>query len=72
MTAPGSIVIVGAGQTGAVAARTLRELGYAGALTLVGDETHLPYERPPLSKEALGAGVDGSVGRMHPAEYYAD
>ncbi|WP_144639223.1 NAD(P)/FAD-dependent oxidoreductase [Bordetella genomosp. 13] len=72
MTAPGSIVIVGAGQTGAVAARTLRELGYAGALTLVGDETHLPYERPPLSKEALGAGVDGGVGRMHSLQYYAD
>lgn len=71
MAAPGSIVIVGAGQTGAVAARTLRELGYAGSLTLVGDEAHLPYERPPLSKEALAAGVDASVGRLHPADFYA-
>lgn len=71
MAAPGSIVIVGAGQTGAVAARTLRELGYAGSLTLVGDEAHLPYERPPLSKEALAAGMDASVGRLHPADFYA-
>lgn len=72
MAVPASIVIVGAGQAGAVAARTLRERGYAGAITLVGDEAHLPYERPPLSKEALGAGVDAGVGRLHPAQYYAD
>ena len=47
------MVIIGAGECGARAAFALREDGYAGPVTLVGEETHLPYERPPLSKEAL-------------------
>ena len=47
------MIIIGAGECGARAAFALRELGYAGGVTLVGDEAHLPYERPPLSKEAL-------------------
>ena len=47
------MIIIGAGECGARAAFALRELGYAGSVTLVGDEAHLPYERPPLSKEAL-------------------
>ncbi len=49
------VVIVGAGQAGAVCARALRRLGFAGVITLVGDEPHPPYERPPLSKAALQA-----------------
>lgn len=47
------IVIIGAGECGARAAFALREKGFDGRVTLVGAETHLPYERPPLSKEAL-------------------
>ena len=47
------MVIVGAGECGARAAFALRENGYRGPVTLIGDEVHLPYERPPLSKEAL-------------------
>ena len=47
------MVIIGAGECGGRAALTLRDLGYAGAVTLVGDEPHLPYERPPLSKDAM-------------------
>jgi 3-phenylpropionate/trans-cinnamate dioxygenase ferredoxin reductase subunit len=47
------IVIIGAGECGGRAALTLRELGYDGPVTLIGEEPHLPYERPPLSKEAL-------------------
>ncbi len=53
----GSIVIVGAGECGARAAFALREKGYAGKITLIGAEPHLPYERPPLSKEGLKAEV---------------
>ena len=49
------MVIVGAGECGTRAAFALREEGYAGPVTLVGSERHLPYERPPLSKDALGA-----------------
>jgi 3-phenylpropionate/trans-cinnamate dioxygenase ferredoxin reductase component len=48
-----SVVMIGAGQTAAVAARTLRRRGYDGRITLVGDEPHLPYQRPPLSKGFL-------------------
>lgn len=47
------MVIVGAGECGGRAALALRELGFDGLVTLVGDEPHLPYERPPLSKEAM-------------------
>jgi 3-phenylpropionate/trans-cinnamate dioxygenase ferredoxin reductase subunit len=47
------MLIVGAGECGARAALTLRERGYDGPVTLIGDEPHLPYERPPLSKDAM-------------------
>ena len=47
------MVIVGAGECGARAALALRENGYEGPVTLIGDEPHLPYERPPLSKAAM-------------------
>ena len=51
MNAP--LIIVGAGHAGGRAALTLREEGYSGRLILIGDEPHLPYERPPLSKGLL-------------------
>jgi NADPH-dependent 2,4-dienoyl-CoA reductase/sulfur reductase-like enzyme len=47
------IVVVGASLAGFRAAEALRMEGYDGALTLVGDETHRPYDRPPLSKQVL-------------------
>lgn len=52
------IVIVGAGECGARAAFALREKGYEGDITLIGAEPHLPYERPPLSKEGLAGQRD--------------
>lgn len=52
------VAIVGAGLGGLRAAETLRAAGYAGAITVVGDEEYLPYNRPPLSKEALAGGID--------------
>lgn len=48
-----TVVIVGAGQAGGWAARTLRDQGFAGRIVLVGQESHAPYERPPLSKDIL-------------------
>lgn len=48
-----TIAVVGASVGGMAAARALRQLGYDGRLVLVGDEPHLPYDRPPLSKEFL-------------------
>jgi p-cumate 2,3-dioxygenase ferredoxin reductase subunit len=47
------VVIVGAGQAGARAAEALRAAGHCGSITLVGEERHLPYERPQLSKAIL-------------------
>ncbi|WP_169799324.1 FAD-dependent oxidoreductase, partial [Nocardioides jensenii] len=55
------IVIVGAGQASAVAARTLRRRKYAGPITIVGDETERPYQRPPLTKEFLVKGDDDGL-----------
>ena len=55
---PSRIVIVGASLGGASAALKLRELGYAGELALIGEETELPYERPPLSKAILIGNAD--------------
>ncbi len=48
-----NIVIVGASLAGLRAAEELRTLGHAGRITLVGDEPHRPYDRPPLSKQVL-------------------
>jgi 3-phenylpropionate/trans-cinnamate dioxygenase ferredoxin reductase subunit len=47
------IVIVGGGQTGAQAVETLRRESFGGSLTLISDESMLPYQRPPLSKKYL-------------------
>ncbi|HWF36837.1 MAG TPA: FAD-dependent oxidoreductase [Solirubrobacteraceae bacterium] len=50
---PGRLVIVGGGPAGLAAARGYREAGGEGAVTLIGAEPHLPYQRPPLTKEFL-------------------
>ncbi|AOW93631.1 pyridine nucleotide-disulfide oxidoreductase [Rhodococcus sp. WMMA185] len=53
-----TIATIGAGQTAAVAARTLRRRGFDGKIVLIGDEPHAPYQRPPLSKEFLAGQED--------------
>jgi NADPH-dependent 2,4-dienoyl-CoA reductase/sulfur reductase-like enzyme len=55
------IAIVGASLAGLRAAETLRARGFDGELTLIGDEPHRPYDRPPLSKQLL----QGSWSRRH-------
>ncbi len=64
-----NIVIVGAGQSGAWVARSARETGFGGTITLIGDESHLPYERPPLSKAALLGTGDAFAPVFDRAEY---
>jgi 3-phenylpropionate/trans-cinnamate dioxygenase ferredoxin reductase component len=56
-----TVLIVGAGQTAAMATRTLRRRGFGGRVVLIGEEPHLPYQRPPLSKEYL-QGVEERSG----------
>jgi 3-phenylpropionate/trans-cinnamate dioxygenase ferredoxin reductase subunit len=63
---------VGASLAGAAAAATLREEGFEGRIVLVGEETHLPYERPPLSKEYLRGEVAFEKSLVRRADFYAD
>ena len=53
-----TIVIIGASLAGVRAAETLRSNGFAGALTIIGAEAHMPYDRPPLSKNFLAGDWD--------------
>lgn len=53
LTSSDHVVVVGAGLAGWRLVDSLRREGFAGALTLIGDESHEPYERPPLSKQVL-------------------
>ena len=52
-----SVVIVGASMGGLRTAEALRNNGFAGRITMIGEEAHLPYNRPPLSKEVLAKEV---------------
>ncbi|MGR9276190.1 NAD(P)/FAD-dependent oxidoreductase [Rhizobium leguminosarum] len=65
------IVILGAGQAGLQIALSLRQKGYADTVTLVGDEPHLPYQRPPLSKAYLKGQADAASLAFRPAEALA-
>jgi 3-phenylpropionate/trans-cinnamate dioxygenase ferredoxin reductase subunit len=64
------IVVVGAGQAACQLVASLRQLGYAGALTLVGAEAHLPYQRPPLSKGCLQSTTTLADLLLRPASFY--
>ncbi|MEE1798020.1 MULTISPECIES: FAD-dependent oxidoreductase [unclassified Streptomyces] len=63
------IVVVGASAAGLAAVETLRREGYDGTLTLIGEEPHAPYDRPPLSKQILSG--EWSPKRL-PLRPYAD
>lgn len=70
MSTPQRIVVIGGGLAGAKTVEALREREYEGHLTLIGEESHLPYERPPLSKDYLAgsAPLDDSI--VHTGEWY--
>ncbi len=65
-----SIVIVGAGQAGAQVAQSLRAGGHAGRILLVGEETHPPYQRPPLSKKHLAGEIGDEALHLRPPSFY--
>lgn len=66
------VLIIGAGECGARAALALREQGYDGPVTLIGDEPHLPYERPPLSKDSMVSEAEPLPKLVADREHFAD
>ena len=66
------ILIVGTGQAGAQAAITLRQEGFEGSITMVGEEADLPYERPPLSKEYLAGERAPERLLLRPPAFWAE
>jgi len=65
------IVIVGAGQSGIMTAEALRGGGFEGPITVLGDEPHTPYNRPPLSKAWLAGEMDTAQLAMRTPEMLA-
>lgn len=68
----GHVVIVGAGQAGSSAAAFLRQYGWSGPITLIGEEPVPPYQRPPLSKGWLKGEVDLEAIHLRPDQYFGD
>ncbi|WP_437879128.1 NAD(P)/FAD-dependent oxidoreductase [Sorangium sp. So ce513] len=66
MGVPSSVLVVGASVGGLAVAEALRREGYAGRLTLLGAERHLPYDRPPLSKKVLSGAMDPAGTQLRP------
>lgn len=66
------VVIVGAGHAGGTAAALLRQYGYAGPVTLLGEEPIAPYQRPPLSKAWLKGEADAESLALKPHSFYAE
>jgi 3-phenylpropionate/trans-cinnamate dioxygenase ferredoxin reductase subunit len=65
-----SVVIVGAGQAAGQLIASLSQDGFTGQVTLVGDEPHLPYQRPPLSKKFLAGEMSLDRLFVRPAAFY--
>ncbi|HWE46455.1 MAG TPA: FAD-dependent oxidoreductase [Caulobacteraceae bacterium] len=66
------VVIVGAGHAGGSAAAFLRQFGFEGEITVVGEEPLAPYQRPPLSKAWLKGEADGESLLLRPQSFYAE
>jgi 3-phenylpropionate/trans-cinnamate dioxygenase ferredoxin reductase subunit len=64
------VIIIGAGQAACQAAASLRQMGYAGALTMIGEEAHLPYQRPPLSKTYLKEDASFETVQLRPQSFF--
>jgi 3-phenylpropionate/trans-cinnamate dioxygenase ferredoxin reductase subunit len=66
------VIIIGAGQGGGETAQRLRQGGFAGDITLIGEEPAAPYQRPPLSKAYLKGELSMDRLLLRPAEMYAE
>ena len=72
MATSDTFVIVGGGLAGAKAAEALRDQGFDGRVVLVGAEIHLPYERPPLSKDYLAGRAERTSFEVHDENWYTE
>jgi len=72
MSSVENVVIIGAGQAGFQVAASLRQSGYEGNIIMIGDETTVPYQRPPLSKAFLKNLVDETSIQLRPESFYND
>jgi len=72
MSADQTFVIVGAGHAGGRAAQAMRQHGFEGRVILIGEEEHVPYERPPLSKDLITSDAGLEKVQLHDADWYAD
>lgn len=72
LSATSRVVIVGGGVAAVRAAQTLRASGFSGALTMVAAEAHLPYDRPPLSKQLLRDGADDDSATLQPDAWFGE
>lgn len=64
------VAIIGGGQAGGRTAASLRDFGFDGSITLIGAEDELPYERPPLSKDALFGAAAAEPAYLFDADFY--
>jgi NADPH-dependent 2,4-dienoyl-CoA reductase/sulfur reductase-like enzyme len=72
MSSPERVVVVGGGLAGGKTTEALRHLGLGGEITLVGAESHLPYERPPLSKDYLAGKSTFDEALVNTEDWYSD
>ena len=66
------MIVIGAGHAGGQAAASLRQEGFEGEIVIIGDEPHIPYQRPPLSKQYLAGEHGLERVYLRPEKFYAD
>ena len=66
------VVIIGAGHAGGTVAALLRQYGFAGPITMIGEEPLAPYQRPPLSKAGLKGEADAESLMLKPESFYVE
>ena len=66
------VVVVGAGHGGFQLAASMRQHGFDGEVVLIGDEPHLPYQRPPLSKDYLSGKIGLDLLLMRPESFFRE
>jgi NADPH-dependent 2,4-dienoyl-CoA reductase/sulfur reductase-like enzyme len=68
VSTPASVLVVGASAAGLSTVESLRRKGYTGKVTVLGAESHLPYDRPPLSKQVLSGAWEPEKARLRPED----